>query len=123
VDSIKPGESYVDALRTGIEHATAVLVLIGPEWLASSPDPGGRRLDDPTDSVRQEVELSLELGKRVLPVLINGASLPSPTDLPSSLAGLSRRNALSLSNETFTADADRLLGVLKDLRFSASVSA
>jgi hypothetical protein len=121
VDSIRPGETYVDALRTGIEHAAAVLVLIGPEWLESRADPGIRRLDDPQDHVRQEVELSLELGKKVLPVLVDGASMPSAGELPASLAGLSRRNALSMSQETFAADASRLLDALRDLRLSAGV--
>ena len=122
VDSIKVGETYVDALRAGIEHAMAVIVLVGPQWLVDRTESGRRRLDDPTDHVRQEVELALELGKRVLPVLVDGSPMPKPEQLPSSLAGLSRRNALQISQETFARDAEVLLHALEQLR-SADYSA
>ena len=94
----------------------AVLVLIGPQWLDLESDSGRRRLDDPADHVRQEVELALELGKGVVPILIDGAPMPSPNQLPPSLAGLSRRNALRMSSETFAADASRILELLGQLR-------
>ncbi|RYP89030.1 TIR domain-containing protein [Nocardioides guangzhouensis] len=123
VDSIKVGDTYPDALRTGIEHAMAVLVLIGPQWLDFESGSGRRRLDDPADHVRQEVELALELGKRVVPILIDGAPMPSPGQLPPSLAGLSRRNALRMSPETFAADASRILEVLGQLSPGTGVSA
>lgn len=116
VDSVKVGESFRDVVRGGIEHASAVLVLIGPQWLDVPSGPGSRRLDDPQDSVRQELELALELGKVVVPVLIDGATLPGPDDLPPSLAGLSRRQALVIRKETFDSDAGRLVSVLESLR-------
>ena len=55
VDSIKVGDTYADVLRTGIEHAMAVLVLIGPQWLRIlSPTPdGGDSMTPPTMSDRK----------------------------------------------------------------------
>jgi hypothetical protein len=115
VDSIRVGETYVDALRSGIEHATAVLVLIGPNWLGVEPRARRRPHDDPSDHVQQEIELAMELGKPVVPILVDGASMPHPDQLPLSLVGLSRRNALQMSSETFAADARQIVELLERL--------
>jgi TIR domain len=122
VDSIKMGESYFDALRGGIEHAMAVLVMIGPHWLDARSESGARQLDDPEDFVRQQVELALELGKRVVPVLVDGALMPRADDLPPSLTGLTRRHALEIRNEGFASDAARLVDLLERLRSTTLVA-
>jgi hypothetical protein len=79
---------------------------LAASWWSSSR----RRLDDPADFVRIEIEAALERGVRVIPVLVDGASMPNPGELPASLAKLTRRQALELSPHRF--DTSRLLNVL-----------
>jgi hypothetical protein len=59
---------------------------------------GQRRLESREDFVRLEIATALERNIRVIPVLIQGTSLPRSTDLPDDLKTLSRRNALEISD-------------------------
>jgi hypothetical protein len=71
-------------------------VVIGPRWLTPTDATGQRRIDDPADWVRREIAEALSLGLRVIPVLTGDASLPAEADLPQDIAGLSRRQYVSL---------------------------
>ena len=73
---------------------------------------GRRRLDDPDDFVRLEIEAALTRNVRVIPILVDGARMPRADELPPSLAGLVRRQALELSPARFDFDTSRLLKVL-----------
>ncbi len=73
-----------------------LLAVIGPHWLAAEGD-AGRRLDDPQDWVRLEIEAALKRGVRVIPVQIDGARMPAAAELPPSLRDLVRRQAVVLS--------------------------
>ena len=70
----------------------------------------GRRIDDPRDWVRIEVEVALKRGLPVIPVLIDHTRMPSEANLPPSLARLARRNALSVDQgRDFHVQVDRLI--------------
>lgn len=73
-----------------------LIAIIGPNWLGTQDD-GPRRLDDPDDWVRLEVEAAISRGIRVIPVLVDGARMPVETELPQSLRGLARRQAVTLN--------------------------
>lgn len=108
VDTISPGEDFVVAINSAVGQCVVLLALIGREWLTST-DASGRRLQHDNDFVRLEITAALERNVRVIPVLIEGASMPAEGDLPTSLAPLSRRNAFILSPTAFDADADRFV--------------
>ena len=75
--------------------------------------PGGkRRIDNPDDFVRLEIEAALARTIRVVPILVSEASMPGVNDLPPSLAKLAHRQALELSPNRFNTDLSRLLRVL-----------
>jgi hypothetical protein len=76
----------------------------------SSDEEGRRRLDNPGDFVRLEIGTALKRGIRVIPVLVDGASMPPSGQLPEDLKPLALRNALNVSHERFRADAERLIG-------------
>jgi hypothetical protein len=60
-----------------LEACRVVLVVIGPGWFDSRTDDGRRRLDDPEDHVRVEIETVLRLESLlVIPVLVRNASMP-----------------------------------------------
>ena len=76
VDSIRAGEDFATVIEATIARCDAVLAVIGPRWLE------GERLNDPDDWVRLELSKGLELGIRVVPVLVQGAAMPPAESLP-----------------------------------------
>jgi hypothetical protein len=111
VDDIHPGEDFVAAIQRHLERVDTVLVMIGPRWLAAD-EKGGRRLDEPGDFVRREIEAALHSGKPLIPVLVGGAAMPAEAELPAAIAGLARRQAAGLSDDRWGADLTRLVAVL-----------
>lgn len=111
VDDIRPGEDFQAAIRHHLENVDAVLVMIGPRWLTAGAT-SGRRLDDAGDFVRMEIATALASGKPVIPVLVGGATMPAEADLPAPLAGLARRQAVVLSDDSWSADLARLAAAL-----------
>jgi hypothetical protein len=117
VETIPQGEDFVTFIDRTIRGCTAVLVVIGPRWL-SATDPSDndrRRLDQPHDPVRIEIETALRLRKKVIPVLVNDTPMPSEDALPVTIALLHRQNAAALhTNQYFKPDMDRLIKTLQD---------
>jgi hypothetical protein len=70
------------------------------------------RLDDPHDFVRLEIAGALERNIRVLPVLVDGTSLPSTEDLPADVQALTRRQAVELRDSRWDDDIERLVEAL-----------
>ncbi|HLG98517.1 MAG TPA: hypothetical protein VKX49_19540, partial [Bryobacteraceae bacterium] len=66
------------------------------------------------DFVRVEIASALNRNVRVIPALVEGALMPGPNDLPSDLAGLSRRNALEISNSMFRENVARLIRAIEE---------
>jgi vacuolar-type H+-ATPase subunit H len=96
VDSIRPGDDYALAIEAAVGSCSVLLALIGPQWLAVEAGTG-RRLDDPQDWVRLEIEVAIRRRIRVIPVLLDGAMMPVAEELPQSLQELARRQAVTLS--------------------------
>lgn len=114
VDSISFGLDFADAIGTAVSSCDVLLAIIGPEWLTIS-ERDRRRLDDPDDFVRLEIEAALERNVRVVPVLVDEAELPARDDLPESLQPLVRRQTLRLSHDQFRLETQRLLDDLTRL--------
>jgi TIR domain len=119
VDSIEPGLDFAEVIRGAVSSSAVMLVLIGDKWLTTTDSRGRQRLDNPDDYVRLELESALAREMRVIPVLVEGAAMPGSQELPGSLAGLARRNALEVTHGRFSADAERLISVIERI-FSAS---
>lgn len=113
IDSIDLGDDFAEAIRTLVGSCDVLLAMIGPEWATITDAAGRRRLDDPNDFVRLEIETALQWGVRIIPILVQGATLPRVEQLPISLAKLVRQQALELSPNRFDGDSSRLLLVLE----------
>jgi hypothetical protein len=111
---IKAGQDFVRVLEHEVGACDVMLVLIGPDWLTLTDQAGRLRLDSPDDFVRVEIESALRLGKRVIPVLVQGTEMPRAEALPEPLKALARRNAVGLTHERFRADAQGLIQALED---------
>lgn len=88
-DSIPPFVAFADFIKERIAQSDVVLVLIGPEWLSLLREKAAHV----EDYIVLELETALALGKRVAPLLIKGASMPTPADLPASLQPITQINA------------------------------
>ena len=115
IETIEPGTDFVQVLQRSLQETAAVLVVIGRRWLDLTNAAGVRRLDDPSDFVRLEVEAALGRGVPVVPVLVQGAALPRAEDLPEPLEPLVRRQTATLDHAEFHADAERLCDRLAPL--------
>jgi hypothetical protein len=85
VSTIAGGEDFVTKLTTAIQKSNVVLVFIGKQWAAESADQSVIRVWDAADYVRVEVSLALEHSPVVLPVLVDGAQVPLPEQLPENI--------------------------------------
>ena len=113
IDSIQLGDDFVEVVTAAVERCDVLLALIGRRWLTITDEDGRRRLDNPSDFVRLEIEAAITRNVRIIPILVDGARMPRADDLPPSLARLARRQALELSPANFTRDVSRLLKVLE----------
>jgi len=110
--SIPAGTDFKVASLRAIGDADVLLSAIGPGWLDAVNDQGARRLDDPADLVRVEIEAALARGLAIVP-LLHKTRMPKPASMPASLAGFASLNGLSLGDgPDFTTDFARLLAAL-----------
>jgi len=99
-EEIPPAVDFVDWIEDAIGRAGVMIVVIGRSWAGASAD-GRRRLDTDDDHVRGEVTAAFDRGIGVLPVLVGGAEMPDPAELPARLSRLARLNALELRDGTY----------------------
>lgn len=110
--TIEPGDVWDASIKSAVEAATVVLVLIGKKWFTEQDEWGMRRLDQPQDWVRLEIETAL--GKAdglTIPVVVDGMQPPPKeafTNLPS-LAKLTSRQAANLRTTEWDRDRDALI--------------
>jgi len=107
IDNIESGEDFVEHITAAVGSSDALLVVIGPDWLTITDKDGQRRLDNPDDHVRLEIETALQRKIQVIPILVDEARMPRADELPPSLAPLVRRNAVEINPLTF--DTKRLI--------------
>ena len=112
IDSIDLGDDFVEMITAAVGSCDVLLALIGSRWLTITDQSGQRRLVNPGDFVRLEIESALARNVRIVPILLDGARMPRADELPASLAAMARRQALELSPSRFEADTQRLLKVL-----------
>lgn len=119
VDSIALGRDFRQVLQQSLQACDVMLALIGPNWLEAKDAAGNRRLDSPTDFVRQEIASALKRNIAVTPVLLQGASMPDPDRLPEELKDLAFRNGFELSHTRWVSDVKELfkrLGLMAQTR-------
>ncbi|MDH3444450.1 MAG: SUMF1/EgtB/PvdO family nonheme iron enzyme [Deltaproteobacteria bacterium] len=107
VDTVEAGVDFVTRIEQAVSECDVVIALIGNRWMGERED-GPPRIHDPQDFVHLEIAIALSRDIRVIPVLVDGASMPAKDGLPPSLQQLIRRNALELSNTRFRFDLGRV---------------
>jgi len=108
----EPGANFEQKISSELENSNVVLVLIGNQWLDCRGKDGSRRLDNPKAYVRFEIASALNSNKTVIPVLLQGAQMPSAGELPDELRDLSKCNSVKLNDDHWKSDCRALSTVL-----------
>lgn len=110
-DSIAAGDDWRMRIVDALGRSRVVLAVIGPDWSGSTSS--DRRIDDPEDMVRRELEQALRLGRAVLPVLVGGARMPAASQLPDGLKLLASTQAFTLRDDRWSEDVRVLLDAIE----------
>jgi len=113
IDAIQPGADFAEVINQAVGACDVLVTVIGKSWLSAANADGRRRLDDPRDLVRMEIQSALKHKIRVVPALVQGAQMPRADQLPKSLARLASRNAVELSHGRWQHDVERLITTLE----------
>jgi hypothetical protein len=109
IDAIPLGSEFGQAISRAVASCDVLIALIGRGWLQAADSDGHRRLDDPDDFVRREIESALAQGVVVVPATVQGAELPRAEELPPALAPLTQRQGFELSDKGWQDDVNRLI--------------
>ncbi|QPC83188.1 toll/interleukin-1 receptor domain-containing protein [Phototrophicus methaneseepsis] len=125
VNNIPIGVNFPDYLLQQVQQCDVLLAIMGPIWAnityTSGAKEGQRRLHDPADFVRIEIESALKIGLPVVPVYVGHASPPALTDLPEVLQPLVWLNGIQVRPDPdFHHDMDRLIEGLRSMKQSSS---
>jgi hypothetical protein len=114
VSDIHPGKDFRQAIDDSVAQCGVLLAIIGQAWTTIKDESGERRLDQPNDFVRLEIASALARGIDVIPVLVHGARMPTPADLPEPLRNLAYRNCVELTHARWNSDVEVLSRSLRD---------
>lgn len=88
LDTPPSGADLMVAINKAIVHCDVLLPVIGPHWLTVTDEQGRRRVDNPNDILRLEVEVALDRGVRIIPLVLHGAHMANAGGLPESVVYL-----------------------------------
>lgn len=108
-ENVGPGDEFEETVVAAAGSHDVLIAVIGPDWL--SP-----RLEDPGDLVRRELLAALEQTRRVVPVLVGGATMPTAEELPKALAPLAGRSPFAMSDARWDYDVESLVRSLRRRR-------
>ncbi len=124
VDSIPLGRDFRGHLNDIVGNCGVMLAIVGPHWTQARNSAGQRRLEDPDDFVRIELETALARDIPVVPVLVGHAQLPVASELPGALASLVFRQSIEVRPDPdFHNDATRLVTALRAILDPAAAAA
>ncbi len=110
VDSIPIGSDFKQEINKSLSQCDFLIVVIGAKWLNITDVTGRRRLDNPSDLVRIEIESALKQEMRIIPLLVDDTTMPAPDELPEPLQNLAFRNGAAIRPDPdFHRDMDRVI--------------
>jgi pterin-4a-carbinolamine dehydratase len=111
-ENIRDAAAWAQQVESSLKSSSLVIIVVGKSWLSISDEFGRRRIDLPDDWVRREIENGLNAGKRILPLLIEGAELPAREALPASIVPLLDIQARRMNIGAIAKD---MSGLVKDI--------
>ena len=114
LDSMPLGVDFRRHIEKTIDNCSVLLAIIGKDWLDTRDPSGNRRLDDPGDPVRVEIEAALARNIPVIPVLVKGAPMPTEKQLPDSIRQLKYQAGIAIYEDYFQEGMERLIKQLNN---------
>ena len=87
INDIEPGRPWAEAIDHALASCDVFVLLIGRRWLEATDDEGNRRLDDPEDRHRREIETAVSRRVRIFVALMEDAHMPRRKELPQGSPG------------------------------------
>ena len=116
VNNMPIGLDFRRVLSEKVAQCDVLLALIGDSWLVVADANGRRRLDDPSDFVRIEIESARYRGVPIVPVLVGRELMPNERELPETLRELAFRHGLPVRPDPdFHRDVDTLVRGIRNL--------
>lgn len=107
VDNIPFGTDFRHHIRQVLETSDIFIAVVGPHWSGTE---GANRIREEADPVRVEVETALARGMPIIPLLVDGARMPTVADLPESLQAFAYLNAAPIDiGRDFRLHMDRVI--------------
>jgi len=110
VDNLLAGKRFDKELKNAIAHTTVFLAVMGPRWVALLNE---RQAAGERDYVHEEVAAALARELLVIPVLIEGGTMPRPNELPEDIRDLTLHQKHEISHEHFGRDVEGLISAIK----------
>src|SRR5262245_3895306 len=108
IDNIPLGTDFRRVVNDALRDTDILIAVVGPNWRGARTF-SSARINDINDLVRIEVETAISRDIPLIPVLVGGAAMPKPNDLPGTLRDFCFRNGASIdSGRNFDTDIDRL---------------
>jgi nudix-type nucleoside diphosphatase (YffH/AdpP family) len=115
IDDIPFGIDFRKVVNDALQGTDALIAIVGPNWRGARTF-GAARINEANDPVRIEVEAAIQRDIPLIPVLIGGAVMPKPTELPNTLRDFAFRNAANVdSGRNFETDVERLMSSMDRL--------
>jgi|RifCSP13_3_1023840.scaffolds.fasta_scaffold05587_5 hypothetical protein len=115
IDNVPFGVDFRKHIDDALQASNILIAIVGEKWLGPKAD-GKLRIMSDADPVRVELETALRRGITVLPVLIDGTSMPDPAELPDTIRDFAYRNAVEVeSGRDFNVHVERLIRAVEQI--------
>ncbi len=114
IDDIEIGKHFPETIEETIRNSAVMLVIIGDQWATLTGEDGTPRILQPGDWVRREIEIALDAGVEIVPVLIEEAQMPQPEQVPPSFGDFCMRNAITITDANYESNMERLLAKVQE---------
>ena len=92
IDNIPLGVDFREHVKFELVKSGVMLAVVGPKWFGAA-EASHSRIASEFDPVRVEIEIALQQGTPIIPLLVLGASIPTAADLPESIRNFAFKNA------------------------------
>jgi hypothetical protein len=125
VEDIPVGVDFRSHIRNALLKSQALVLVMGKQWadrFRGSATWFSWRVSRTIDYVRVEIELALDHNVRILPLLVDGAHMPSETDLPAKISQICYYQAAPIrAGRDFRLDIARVVEAIKNPPLHATV--